>query len=96
MLVTFCKFVLNSSTHSFFALSYLGIQILWAAQALEIAQTTCNRDIYALMEAPVCTISSFNCLHVHILNLTLLSYYVLAGLWVQHERNRKMGELKSK
>ena len=29
-----------------------GIQILWAAQALEIAQTTCNRDIYALMEAP--------------------------------------------
>jgi len=29
-----------------------GIEILWAAKALEIAQTTCNRDIYVLMEAP--------------------------------------------
>jgi hypothetical protein len=29
-----------------------GIEILWAAKALEIAQTTCNRDIHVLMEAP--------------------------------------------
>ena len=29
-----------------------GIQVLWAAMALEIAQTTCNRDIYVLMEVP--------------------------------------------
>lgn len=29
-----------------------GIQMLWAGKALEIAQTTCNRDIYVLMEAP--------------------------------------------
>lgn len=29
-----------------------GIQMLWAAKALEIARTTCNREIYALMEAP--------------------------------------------
>eukprot|EP00980_Cylindrotheca_fusiformis_P004905 scaffold1041_cov121-Cylindrotheca_fusiformis.AAC.10 len=29
-----------------------GIQMLWAAKALEIAQTTCNRDIYVLLEAP--------------------------------------------
>lgn len=29
-----------------------GIEILWAAKALEIAQSTCNRDIYVLMEAP--------------------------------------------
>merc|ERR550539_345053 len=29
-----------------------GIEVLWAAKALEIARTTCNRDIYVLMEAP--------------------------------------------
>jgi len=29
-----------------------GMVVLWAAKALEIAQTTCNRDIYALMEVP--------------------------------------------
>jgi len=29
-----------------------GIGYLWAAQALDIARTTCNRDIYVLMEAP--------------------------------------------
>jgi hypothetical protein len=29
-----------------------GISTLWAAKALEIAATTCNRDIYVLMEAP--------------------------------------------
>ena len=29
-----------------------GISTLWAAKALEIASTTCNRDIYVLMEAP--------------------------------------------
>jgi hypothetical protein len=29
-----------------------GIQMLWAGKALEIARTTCNRDIYVLMEAP--------------------------------------------
>lgn len=29
-----------------------GIEILWAAKALEIAQTTCNRNIFVLMEAP--------------------------------------------
>mmetsp|Transcript_26693 Transcript_26693/g.40072 ORF Transcript_26693/g.40072 Transcript_26693/m.40072 type:complete len:755 (-) Transcript_26693:312-2576(-) len=29
-----------------------GISYLWAAMALDIAQTTCNRDIYVLMEAP--------------------------------------------
>mmetsp|Transcript_15965 Transcript_15965/g.24859 ORF Transcript_15965/g.24859 Transcript_15965/m.24859 type:complete len:764 (-) Transcript_15965:191-2482(-) len=29
-----------------------GISTLWAAKALEIAKSTCNRDIYVLMEAP--------------------------------------------
>lgn len=29
-----------------------GISFLWAAMALDIARTTCNRDIYVLMEAP--------------------------------------------
>ena len=29
-----------------------GISMLWAAKALEIAASTCNRDIYVLMEAP--------------------------------------------
>lgn len=29
-----------------------GMVAIWAGKALEIAQTTCNRDIYALMEAP--------------------------------------------
>jgi hypothetical protein len=29
-----------------------GISMLWAAKALEIAMTTCNREIYVLMEVP--------------------------------------------
>ncbi len=37
-----------------------GISILWAAKALEIAQTTCNRNIYVLMEVPAYGYSNSN------------------------------------